>query len=286
MKDSDIKVGYADTMRRIKTPIIFVKDLQKKRTPWHFSVAVVAVCLLVFTLVLTSLPLASPTLVVYAADGSYEKLGNSAVVLEMEEDVALEFGMSMDNGWRVTFPFQLGCTDETVKKISYSIEGVETALEIADMSSNRVWFATKELTAWEVLKTERNEGNKYPYVYAALDASLGKSAYKYDGKLYVRVEEPEEGDDIAFATNLGEAEEGVVAYRYHGSVYEQTNGISTESLKLVVNFEKKGNELVAEDIVINVTLHYEGGERKTQQLLIQQAFTEHEEDVTLRITKK
>ena len=33
-------------------------------------------------------------------------------------------------------------------------------------------------------------------------------------------------------------------------------------------------------------LHYEGGERKTQQLLIQQAFTEHEEDVTLRITKK
>lgn len=253
MKDNEIKSKYVNTMRSIETPIIEIVDIQERHSKRNINGFVVVACILAMMLIFTSLPSHEIGLVVYAADGSYKALADGPVQLVMDMDTSEEFVSMYEEYGQLTFPFVIGCEDEKVQEISYSIEGEETYYDIYHMKKNKVWFATQETVSWKETYETTDGRWDFPYIYIAYGPTGAERA---------------------------------TVYRYRGSTYSVEKNDMAVNLKLVIECEKDEDGYVVEDVVIDVVLHYEDGLKKETQLILQQVVSEEPNYVTMSIKQK
>ena len=196
-----------------------------------FVSSVAIVMAVVFLVVFISPNRETLVLKVYAAQGQYVELGKEAVSLKSKyEPYVMTYSTinkKQKEDYSCVFYFDINCESEEVERITYKIQGENTASNIADFNKNNVWFAKitdKELNA--------NETNT-PFDYRYMETEETKEVFTYLGNEIVV-------EDLVLDNN----------YYIEYKIKKDGNGqLHAESFEVKVIIEKQDGTTIERELV-------------------------------------
>ena len=196
-----------------------------------FVSSVAIVMAVVFLVVFISPNRETLVLKVYAAQGQYVELGKEAVSLKSKyEPYVMTYSTinkTQKEDYSCVFYFDINCESEEVERITYKIQGENTASNIADFNKNNVWFA-------KVSDKEFDQNNvHYPFDYRYMETEETKEVFTYLGNEIVV-------EDLVLDNN----------YYIEYKIKKDGNGqLHAESFEVKVIIEKQDGTTIERELV-------------------------------------
>ena len=196
-----------------------------------FVSSVAIVMAVVFLVVFISPNRETLVLKVYAAQGQYVELGKEAVSLKSKyEPYVMTYSTinkKQKEDYSCVFYFDINCESEEVERITYNIQGENTASNIADFNKNNIWFA--KITGKELNANETNT----PFDYRYMETEETKEVFTYLGNEIVV-------EDLLLDNNY------YIEYR----INKDGNGqLYAENFEMEVTIERKDGTTIERELV-------------------------------------
>ena len=196
-----------------------------------FVSSVAIVMAVVFLVVFISPNRETLVLKVYAAQGQYVELGKEAVSLKSKyEPYVMTYSTinkKQKEDYSCVFYFDINCESEEVERITYKIQGENTASNIADFNKNNIWFA--KITDKELNVNETNTSFDYRY----METEETKEVFTYLGNEIVV-------EDLLLDNNY------YIEYR----INKDGNGqLYAENFEMEVTIERKDGTTIERELV-------------------------------------
>ena len=193
------------------------------------SVAIVMAAVLLAVFILPNKE--TMVLKVYAAQGQYVELGREAVSLKSKyEPYVMTYSTinkTQKEDYNCVFYFDINCESEEVERITYKIQGENTASNIADFNKNNIWFA--KITDKELNVNETNT----PFDYRYMETEETKEVFTYLGNEIVV-------EDLLLDNNY------YIEYR----INKDGNGqLYAENFEMEVTIERKDGTTIERELV-------------------------------------